>query len=792
MRDVTFPPPLARGDRILVVSLSSNTASRFGQRLRRGVRELERSGFEVRLGAHVSDSRQPGLETVATRLADLHHGFADPGVTAIVSAIGGWASHQLLDSVDLELVRANPKWFIGYSDTSSFHLLLSERAGLASVYGPAVLPQFGEFGGVRRYALDSLLQATRREAYEASWADTRVDERLRWETEDGVRRAEVRAPAPVVIREGVGRGEVLALNLETLMSHAGTRYWPRLSGRILLVEISDSALEWQALRLVHQLSQQEEFGHLRGLALGRIPRGIGIDAGTVLKRLREVTGPLAIPVVADLPFGHVDPIMSIALRRTAELTAEAGGRVSLRFDALGDPLADSPADRPADRPGDGTRDVPAARPEAAAQPERFARPMSGTPRPPAHGHGPAPAEPAEARCPAHGDVDGLLTTDPYRAYSVLWAAGEAATWHEPTRSWYVTDPVHVREMLTDRRFVARGASPLEPALVGAPGAEAVEELEAFLGCWPVFSDAPVQRTASQALRRSFSRARAEQLRPAFRTAFAGIVERADRHRPVATFARPVSEAMLSLLLGLTADEVDLLRSMTAATIGYLSNDGQDVAMARAALDRIGELEEWLAERGSRGGQDWLLTELDAAGVELSRRELAAVYMQVVTGALDPTSHALTGALRFVRHSPQARALAAAGDFAALVELCLGHDTGFHFAPRRSGCPIAFHGREIGAGERVVGVLAWAASVEAGNDGGTAPGTPRGSGTSLAFGHGRHFCLGAGIAQVAMEEALRAALALPAAAGFDVDAVERLPALGASLYRDPAAEVSPEA
>ncbi|MFE6049781.1 LD-carboxypeptidase [Kitasatospora sp. NPDC056446] len=334
MPGVAFPPPLRRGDEILVVSLSSNTPSRFGRRLRRGVEELERSGFRVRLGGHVSDRRKPGEETVASRLEDLHRGFADPNVSAIVSAIGGWASHQVLDSVDLELVRANPKWFVGYSDTSSFHLLLSERARLASIYGPAVLPQFGEFGGVPRYSLESLLQATRREAYQASWTDVRVDERPRWETGDGVRRAAVRASAPLVIRPGVGRGEVLALNLETLMSHAGTPYWPRLSDRVLLVEISDSALEWQALRLLHQLSRQEEFGRIAGLALGRIPSGVEIDPQTVLKRLREVTGGLAVPVVADLPFGHVDPIMSVPLGRAAELTAASNGQVSLRFGAV--------------------------------------------------------------------------------------------------------------------------------------------------------------------------------------------------------------------------------------------------------------------------------------------------------------------------------------------------------------------------------------------------------------------------------------------------------------------------
>ncbi|MFE6049780.1 cytochrome P450 [Kitasatospora sp. NPDC056446] len=412
---------------------------------------------------------------------------------------------------------------------------------------------------------------------------------------------------------------------------------------------------------------------------------------------------------------------------------------------------------------------------------------------PAHEADTARTAPSGGGCPAHGNVDRLLTGDPYQAYELLWATGEAAVWHEPTRSWYVTDPVRVREMLTDHRFVARGASPLEPALVGAPGAETVEELEAFLGCWPVFSDAPAQRAASRTLRRSFSRARAEQLRPAFRTAFADIVRRMDGRRPVATFARPVSEAMLSLLLRLPAEEVERLRAMTAPTIGYLSNDGQDIGMARAALDRLAELEEWLAARG-RSGADWLLNELTAAGVRLSGRELAAVYMQIVTGALDPTSHALTGALRSLRHLPRAQEAAGAGDFAGLVDLCLGRDTGFHFAPRRSGCPIDFGGRRIGAGERVVGVLAWAAAVETpaddtpakdapADDAPASAHSPRGSGASLAFGHGRHFCLGAGIAQVALEEALRSVLVHGGPAGPDIDSVERLPALGASVYRD---------
>lgn len=318
-----FPRPLRTGDEILVVSPSSNTAAHLPRRLERGIAELKDKGFKVRLSAHVVDSRKPDVLTVESRLEDLHAGFSDPNVAAIVSTIGGWASHQLLDSLDIDLVRSNPTWFIGYSDSTSLHLFLNSNAGISSIYGPSVLPQFGEYGGVFPYVLDSLLKASAGDGYLVSWPDFRIDEKLHWDIDDDRSRESVNATKAVVIAEGTARGRVLAANLETLLSHAGTRYWPQLRGRILLVELSDSVQEWQAQRLIHQLAQQDGFAELAGLGLGWIPRHIGVDEDSIIGRLRSLTLGLGFPVVAGMPFGHVDPIMSIPLGASAELIASS-------------------------------------------------------------------------------------------------------------------------------------------------------------------------------------------------------------------------------------------------------------------------------------------------------------------------------------------------------------------------------------------------------------------------------------------------------------------------------------
>lgn len=365
------------------------------------------------------------------------------------------------------------------------------------------------------------------------------------------------------------------------------------------------------------------------------------------------------------------------------------------------------------------------------------------------------------------------------------SGGSGIHWHEPTTTWYVTDPGDVREMLIDRRFVARGASPLDAEAESHPEKEVVVELERFLGTWPVFSDAPAQRSASLALRKSFSPARAEEMRPKLAALFALIVQDLDTQAFVASFARPIGQATLSVLLGMHHEDVEKIRLMTASTMVYLSNNGQDIDLARAALVQIEALEDWLCDRGD----NWVLAELGNAGVALSPRELTAVYMQIVTGALDPLSNALAGALKVISSSKVAQRLIASGDYHQLVDLCLSQDTGFHFAPRRSKCPMNFKGNNIASGDRIVGVLAWAASAETRHTIRTEGENSQLSGASLAFGHGRHFCLGVNVAYVALEEALRVLFEARNLTELDAESVNKVPALGASVYKD-AENISP--
>lgn len=117
----------------------------YPRRFDRGVAAPERL-LEVRVQVmpHAGQTRVWRSGTVAERLADLHAAFADPQVRAVWCAAGGATSAQLLHAPDFDLVAANPKVFVGYSDMTMPHHALHARTGLVTCYGPTVFFELGE------------------------------------------------------------------------------------------------------------------------------------------------------------------------------------------------------------------------------------------------------------------------------------------------------------------------------------------------------------------------------------------------------------------------------------------------------------------------------------------------------------------------------------------------------------------------------------------------------------------------------------------------------------------------
>src|SRR5688500_16109590 len=153
------PPHLQPGDTVAAVSLSWGGPGTFPHRYQAGKRQFEEAfGVRVVEARHALRDADWLARNPKARADDLMEAFSDPAVRGIVSTIGGDDSIRILRHLDLEVLRNNPKLFVGYSDTtvSRFACL---AAGLSSLYGPTFMSGFGENAGMHAYLADSFRRA---------------------------------------------------------------------------------------------------------------------------------------------------------------------------------------------------------------------------------------------------------------------------------------------------------------------------------------------------------------------------------------------------------------------------------------------------------------------------------------------------------------------------------------------------------------------------------------------------------------------------------------------------------
>jgi len=144
------PRSLKAGDKVAIVSLSRGLLGEpfIKHELELGMKRLQEMGLVPVVMEHALD----GMEVLAAhpeyRAADLKQAFMDKSIRGIITAIGGDDTYRTLpylmeDEEFIEAVKADPKIFCGFSDTTMNHLMFY-RLGLKTFYGPAVITDLAE------------------------------------------------------------------------------------------------------------------------------------------------------------------------------------------------------------------------------------------------------------------------------------------------------------------------------------------------------------------------------------------------------------------------------------------------------------------------------------------------------------------------------------------------------------------------------------------------------------------------------------------------------------------------
>jgi len=137
------PQRLQPGDTVGLIAPAS--AAFEPATIREGVETLQSLGFKVKTGEHIKEKYGYLAGSDEHRVADLHRMFEDDEIKAIVALRGGYGSMRLLNLIDYDLVKKNPKIFIGYSDITSLNLAIYHKTGLVTFHGPVAISSFSKY-----------------------------------------------------------------------------------------------------------------------------------------------------------------------------------------------------------------------------------------------------------------------------------------------------------------------------------------------------------------------------------------------------------------------------------------------------------------------------------------------------------------------------------------------------------------------------------------------------------------------------------------------------------------------
>jgi muramoyltetrapeptide carboxypeptidase len=316
------PKRLKKGDRIRIVAPASSMVSLSKQAVKTGIDNLEKLGFEVEVHPDVYRTYKGTAGKPNERAKSLMEAFADESVDGIMCCWGGFNSNDIIDHLDYEVFRENPKVFTGYSDITILNAVLYQKAGLINFHGLAFITFTHDFLMDWEVEVFKQLVMNGTAPYSIKAAPTFIDDPLFWKhPETPVE--EVENPGWIMVREGEAFGRLIAGHFGTLLCLAGTKYWPNLNGHILMLECDEEDVGPNNIsRQLRHLKQVGALDEVSGLVIGRIPSMLGLKGDQSIESLLVDVVDRDIPVVIQFDFGHTNPFATIPVGVQAELSTE--------------------------------------------------------------------------------------------------------------------------------------------------------------------------------------------------------------------------------------------------------------------------------------------------------------------------------------------------------------------------------------------------------------------------------------------------------------------------------------
>jgi muramoyltetrapeptide carboxypeptidase len=298
------PKKLKRGDLIGLISPASTPEDL--TLIEGGVNYLERLGYRVVLGKNVGKIRGYLAGTDEERVADIHQMFEDKKVNAIFCLRGGYGAFRLLDKINYELIRKNPKIFVGFSEITALQMAFLRKANLITFAGPMVIPNFSQV--VSPYTEENFWRMI---FSNKKPGKLKLPEHKKFSK----------------INSGIVSGRIVGGNLAVFTSLIGTAYLPNLIDKILLLE-DISEPPYKIDRMLNQLRLSRVFNKIKGIIIGSFIDCNELDKKKKTLTLEEVWNDyltnIKIPILYSFPHGHTMDMYTAPIGTRVKIDATEG------------------------------------------------------------------------------------------------------------------------------------------------------------------------------------------------------------------------------------------------------------------------------------------------------------------------------------------------------------------------------------------------------------------------------------------------------------------------------------
>ena len=335
-----FPKSAVQKKHIYIYSPSG--AVRDKAAFKRGIARLKTLGHEVEVDQDALASHMRFAGEDETRLAAIHRAAASGADVALISR-GGYGLTRILGGINYKAVAKaidNGMLFVGISDFTAFSLAVLARTGKVTWAGPGLCEGFGVGGKPddadgRGHGEDVVPDDIMEDCFNdlitgqgegAGWRQNREP------AENAMNSVATHAYAKrIEATFRIKKATFWGGNLSILSSLVGTPYLPTIKGGVLFLE-DVAEHPYRVERMLTQLLHSGVLARQKAIILGQfteyklVPHDKGFKLQTVVDWLRSQ---IRIPVLTNLPYGHVATKVMLPVGATVELAVE--GRDALLF-----------------------------------------------------------------------------------------------------------------------------------------------------------------------------------------------------------------------------------------------------------------------------------------------------------------------------------------------------------------------------------------------------------------------------------------------------------------------------